>query len=284
MKLWTVLLLAFSFGAQAQSVWQVSDGQNKLFLAGTMHLLKNEDYPLASAYDKAYQQADTLIFETDIGVLNDLGSQLKMLQQFMYQDGNDLSKVLQPAVYSDFIEQAKALGLTENQIKLFKPGPASILLAAQLYRNLGYTAEGVDLFYFKKAEADAKKLGWLESVEFQSTLLANLGAGVDPNELLKATAEEMKYAETSIETLRQTWKAGDMQGLYEANEPFIKLQPQIYDDLLFKRNDNWLPQIETYLNDSTGTEMVLVGALHLGGERGVIEQLKAKGYQVQQVK
>lgn len=284
MKLWMTLLLTLAFSTKAQSVWQISKGENKLFLAGTMHLLKSEDYPLANAYDLAYQQADTLIFETDIGALNNFATQLQMMRQFMYQDGNDLSKVLDPDIYSAFIQQANTLGLGENQIKLFKPGAAGVMLAAQLYASLGYTAEGVDLYYFQKGEADSKTINWLETIEFQTELMANLGADMNPNELLKSTAEEMKYAKESIETLRQSWKQGDMQSLYTANKGFIELQPQIYEDLLFKRNDNWLPQIEVFLADKINTEMVLVGALHLAGERGLLEQLKQKGYQVEQLK
>lgn len=283
MKQWAALLALFGFSIQAQSVWQVSDGESKLFLVGTMHILKAEDYPLASAYDNAYQQSDTLVFETDIGVMEDFATQLKMMRQFMYQDGNDLSKVLTPDIYATFIEQANALGLPETQIKLFKPGPASIMLATQLYAKLGYTTEGVDMFYFKKGKEDGKALNWLESIEFQTALLANLGGDMDPNELLKDLAKELEYAETSIETLRQTWKSGDAEALYEANRPFIEFQPQVFDDLLFKRNDNWVPQIVTFLNNKENTEMVLVGALHLGGERGVINQLKQKGYQIKQL-
>ena len=44
-------------------VWQISDGERTLYLAGTMHLLSKADYPLPKAYENAYAKADILYFE-----------------------------------------------------------------------------------------------------------------------------------------------------------------------------------------------------------------------------
>jgi len=57
--------------------------------------------------------------------------------------------------------------------------------------------------------------------------------------------------------------------------------PQIYQQLLVERNQNWLPLIESMLNDP-GTEMILVGALHLVGTEGVLHALREKGYRIEQ--
>jgi len=50
------------------------------------------------------------------------------------------------------------------------------------------------------------------------------------------------------------------------------------------RNDAWLPKIEQRLktpgHDDT---LVVVGALHLLGNDGVVEKLRAKGYRVERI-
>ena len=55
--------------------------------------------------------------------------------------------------------------------------------------------------------------------------------------------------------------------------------PALYQDLLVKRNQAWLVKLEQMLKNA-GTELVLVGALHLVGREGLLEQLRARGYKV----
>ncbi len=59
--------------------------------------------------------------------------------------------------------------------------------------------------------------------------------------------------------------------------------PQVYRSLLVERNNNWLPKIERLISQPE-QKFILVGALHLVGEDGLLKQLKNKGYQVQQYK
>ena len=39
----------------ASPVWLVESGQNRLFLAGTIHVLRASDYPLPEAFETAYK-------------------------------------------------------------------------------------------------------------------------------------------------------------------------------------------------------------------------------------
>ena len=62
-------------------------------------------------------------------------------------------------------------------------------------------------------------------------------------------------------------------------QPFKNDYPEVYHDLLVKRNNNWMPHIEKMLTDKP-KEFVLVGALHLAGEDSVLTMLKNKGYTI----
>ena len=63
-------LLFASFTVQAASpVWLIEKDDNLLFLSGTIHLLSQADYPLPKGFDSAYQYADILVFESDIGAM-----------------------------------------------------------------------------------------------------------------------------------------------------------------------------------------------------------------------
>ena len=67
-SLFTTLLLS-ALSCQAASVWQVSKGDNTIYLGGTLHILSPVDYPLPKQYDVAYQASDLLVFETDLAAL-----------------------------------------------------------------------------------------------------------------------------------------------------------------------------------------------------------------------
>ncbi len=49
-----------------------------------------------------------------------------------------------------------------------------------------------------------------------------------------------------------------------------------------QRNVRWLPRIEELFQGDVDA-MVVVGSLHLVGEQGLIELLRAKGYEVEQL-
>ena len=51
--------------------------------------------------------------------------------------------------------------------------------------------------------------------------------------------------------------------------------------MVTRRNQAWLPRVEQLLHGD-GTSMVVVGALHLVGEGGLVDLLRDQGYQVEQ--
>jgi uncharacterized protein YbaP (TraB family) len=56
--------------------------------------------------------------------------------------------------------------------------------------------------------------------------------------------------------------------------------PTLNQSLLVNRNNAWIPKIKAMLI-TPERELILVGALHLAGEEGVLAQLKKQGYVVE---
>lgn len=60
--------------------------------------------------------------------------------------------------------------------------------------------------------------------------------------------------------------------------------PETYRLLVVERNRNWMPQLVRRLADEhKDNTLVVVGAMHLLGSDGLVEQLRAKGYKVERV-
>ncbi len=62
----------------------------------------------------------------------------------------------------------------------------------------------------------------------------------------------------------------------------LEENPELHSALLVERNLAWLPRI-VELTEKTDDYLVIVGALHLVGQHGVIELLRQQGFNVRQL-
>lgn len=79
--------------------------------------------------------------------------------------------------------------------------------------------------------------------------------------------------------MKDSWLAGDSEALAEQMNEGLKEVPHLAQALLYDRNEKWVPQIESLL-DEPGHHFVAVGAGHLVGENSVIDMLREAGHEV----
>src|SRR5512143_2468320 len=96
-----LVIVTCTWAAAESSVWKAQKGNTVIYLGGTFHILRETDYPLPPEFEKAYKAADTVMFETDIGKLQDPTVQQKMLTQAMYADGSTIDKHLSAKTYAE---------------------------------------------------------------------------------------------------------------------------------------------------------------------------------------
>lgn len=276
-----VLLFVGPLSADS-SVWRVSDDNSSIYLAGTIHLLRAQDYPLPSPYEAAYLATDRLIFETDIAAMSDLGLQQRMLEQLTYQDGRTLRTVLNNDTYLALEAYTQSIGMPLGMMQTFKPGLLTSTLSMIELQRLGFTPQGVDAYFHAKATVDAKPRGELESIDDQFAMLAAMGEGYE-SEFVMHSLADFDQLEDMIESIILAWRTGDVD-LLESRflAPLLENTPALYQSLLVERNEAWLPQIEAMFTQD-GTEYVLVGAAHLVGDHGLLTMLAARGYHIDQL-
>ena len=264
------------------SVWVVTSGSNKVYLGGTVHLLRTTDYPLPEEFEQAYDDSDRLYFETDINSMNDLAVQTRMLQQLTYSDARTLKSVLSTEAYNALSNHLDTVGMPIMLMEKFKPGLVVSTLQVIEFQKLGFTPQGVDVYFNNRALGDAKPVGELESVQAQIDFIANMGEG-NESEFILLSLKDMQEIATTMDDLIAAWRTGDNNALAELFVDDMKAESEeLYEVLLVERNINWLPIIEQMFNQD-GIEFVLVGAAHLVGEDGLLNLLQAKGYQVEQL-
>lgn len=281
-----VLLGLFSAiwaGAAADtSVWVATSGINKVYLGGTVHLLRPGDYPLPEEYEQAYGDSERLFFETDVNSMNDMAVQASMLQQLTYSDSRSLNTVLSSEAYESLSNHLATVGMPIMMMEKFKPGLVVSTLQLLEFQKLGFTPQGVDVYFNNRALGDAKTVGELESIQDQIDYIANMGEG-NESEFILLSLNDLEEISSSMEDLITAWREGDVQALAELFVDDMKAESKdLYDSLLLERNRNWLPIIERMFSEE-GNEFVLVGAAHLVGEDGLLSLLEARGYQVEQL-
>ena len=270
-------------GASADTaVWKASSGSSHLYLAGTVHLLRPSDYPLPEEFNQAYADSNRLFFETDIGSMNDLATQASMLQQLTYSDGRTLQSVLNQEAYTALSDYLATLGLPIQMLQSFKPGLVVSTLEVFEFQKMGFTPQGVDMHFYNRALGDGKPTGELEPIQAQIDYIANMGVG-NESDFILLSLQDMSEIENQMEQLIAAWRNGRNEELADLFVNDMKEQSlELYNSLLVERNNNWMKVIEAMFTQD-GTEFILVGAAHLVGDDGLLKQLAAKGYTVEQL-
>ncbi|NVK72432.1 TraB/GumN family protein [Marinomonas sp. CT5] len=278
-KFGLTLLAAASFQTQAASVWKVTSGSHTLYIGGTIHLLTARDYPLPSAYEKAYQASDKVVFETNMDTLSHPAFRRQMQSELSYSDGTTIDQVISPDTYQALKVYLDARQIPMMAIEHLKPSALAISLSMIELKHMGFTSAGVDQFYAEKAQQDKKPQGWLEEPEAQLEMLSGLN-NQDSNEVINYTLSDIKDMPKTMHDLKKSWRKGDMEAMANIElKDFKQDYPDVYQSLLVNRNNSWMPQIETMLQDNT-VEFIMVGTMHLAGPDSILNKLKDSGYQV----
>lgn len=281
-KIGFTLLAAATFQTQAASVWKVSSETNTVYIGGTIHLLTPQDYPLPKAYDIAYQASSKVIFETNMDTISSAAFQKNLQDNMLYTDGTTLDKILPSDTYQSLVAYLNSRNIPINAVQNLKPSSLAMSLNMIELKHLGYTSEGVDMFYSRKASQENKPKGWLEKPEEQISALSSFNQE-NEEQIIEYALDDIKEMPSTMDKLRNSWRRGDMETMASLEIVDLKRDyPDVYESLLTKRNNLWMPQIETMLNDSQ-VEFIMVGAMHLAGPDSILTKLKNRGYEVKQL-
>lgn len=284
-KIFLSIILVLLPGTQAfaeSSLWKVEKGGNVMFLGGTIHLLRQSDFPLPVEFEKAYTASDLLVFETDPGKLNDPSTQQKLMLEAMYTDGSTIDSHLSAQTYQLLNEYCASSGIPLSKFQKFKPSIIALTITVIELSRLGVGQEGVDMFFYKLARRDNKVVEGFETIGQQIHLMVGMGEG-NEDEFITYSIKDLESIKQKYGAIVDAWKSGDAKELNNQINAELKIKmPNLYRKLLTERNKNWLPMIEAY-HKTPEKEFILVGAAHLVGEDGIVEALRQKGYKVEKL-
>ncbi|HEY3153818.1 MAG TPA: TraB/GumN family protein [Candidatus Binatia bacterium] len=276
------LVVSDTSDAQEKTLlWKVSNDKHSIYLLGSIHYLKKENFPLHKAILTAFNASKRLVLEVDLNRISPDAAQRVTLEKAMYRDGQTLQQNVSEETYQLAEQHAAKLGIDMKIMGPMKPWFVALTLLAIKFQQIGLDPNlGVDHYLAERAKASGKATSGLETLEFQVGLLDQLSKR-DQESLLRETVGEMELLVTNINQIVQSWLNGDSDSLETLLLGSMKEYPELHEKIIVERNRRWVPQIEKILAQD-GDAIVVVGAAHLVGKDGVIEMLKARGYRLEQ--
>lgn len=272
---------------RADLFWRVEGPgiKSPSYIFGTHHVAPVALLDSIDGFDEALASVDAVYGELDMARMMTPAAQQQMMGAAMAPQDSLLTMVLTPAqVDSLDVILKKYLGpmVSAQAFAAMKPAMVQTVLTMTMNQKFfpGFNAaEQLDAMIQQRARQAGKTVGGLETLDDQCVALFGAPITRQAKDLMEVVADDDKASE-SAHRLADAYLSGDLDAM------FAMINEEMDDEtalrMIYNRNDNWVGIIAGRMT-STPT-MYVVGAGHLPGQRGLIEQLRAKGFTVNPVK
>lgn len=274
------LLLTAGLAHADPALVRIDDEDTTIYVLGTFHLLPPEAVWRTSAVDAALRETDVIYFEADVWSGGD-EAMMGLVQAHGFNTPDaPLSSQMSAEEWQLVSTYSASLGLPPANLEAFRPWFAAVTFGVVAAMAEGYDPNsGVDVQLYTQASAEGHELRFFETADQQIRFFADIPSDVQ-TEMLVQTADQGKNFTAEIEGLLSAWINGDLERLNEiANLSLQASAPELHEALITNRNQTWAVELNE-LMDAPGVYFVAVGAGHLPGDEGVIELMRARGFNV----
>lgn len=246
------------------------------YLFGSMHLLTQryvDSLPLVmDYYSHCTQVAGEMVLDSS--------TSMKMLAATMLK-GQTLKEVLPEDLYSKTNNWLKELsGYDLALFNALNPMTINVTLLQLIQAKYYPVPDGsilMDQYFQQRAKKEYKEVIGLEKIEDQVNALFNQFSIQRQTELLKQFVDDKDKSISDLGKMVKLYRTQQLDELEKLmyDETYSKEEIEI---LLYKRNEKWAEQLPTII--MRAPTFVAVGALHLAGDRGLVNLLRQKGYTV----
>ena len=277
----TAVIAALACGAARAepALWQVTGGDSTVYLFGSVHLLPEGGFSIGGSLAEALDESELVCMEIDQDAQSEAESASLTLARAVDPDGRDLFELLGSGA-DEVRDVAEDAGIPLEALAMFEPWFAGLTVSVMALQANGYDVQhGVEQIIQAEARKDGKAGCGLETLDGQLGMLDGLPADLQKEILLQAL-EEAGNVDALIKPMLAAWRDGDEAGLERSLEDDFDGYPELADALIYDRNARWAEQVSEMLRDDDDV-LVIVGAMHLVGERGLPALLENRGFSVQ---
>lgn len=285
-----LVLIAVSLSCNAQLLWKVSGGNTfkPSYLFGTIHLETAQYIDSVPGLNEALNEVDAVYGEIFKDDLVNPEVMMKMMKDVMAPADSTIDKLITSEEYKlvDSVAKSYLLGMVGlEQLKKFKPvvvsTQLSILQMQKYFPDFTGTENGIDMALQTKGIALGKHVAGLETVDDQMAALFGAPLTEQAQDLVDFCRNDINIMEYS-KMLCNAYHAQDLKAIEDiVCDPVLGMDEEQMDRLANDRNIKWMDKIKMML--PVQGVMIVVGAAHLVGDKGLITQLRELGYTVEPV-
>lgn len=278
-----------AINAPAQLLYKVTSpkGDKTSYIFGTHHFAPVTMLDSIKGIDLALDNATKVYGEIDMADMTKPETMMKLQQAMMAPLDSTLDKVLSAKemelLKQKWTEYAPA-EIPFEAMMMLKPAAMSTQLAAFMTQKVlppMDLTQQLDATMQARAKEKGKPAAGLETMEFQTNML--MGAPI--SEQAKDLVETLNDFDNEIEKavqLTNAYLSQDMATIENLIAKAASENPESTEKLMYSRNDNWVKILKDEMQRTP--LLVVVGAGHLPGNRGILNQLKNNGFTVTPVK
>lgn len=282
-----LFLFFLSFSAiQAQLLWKISGNglKHPSYLFGTHHLTSIQFLDSVPNLFKVFNECDVVVGEV---VMNNIDATAKIQQAAIMPDHQNIKDLLNDDEYKLVDNELKSVlkfGLKE--VSIMNPSLVLTLYEMEIYKKrTGFTDDKLSDSYFQlvAAEKDKKVLG-LETVDQQIRILFGNGTLERQANILVETVRHKDSVLTNMLQLNKLYEAGKIEDFIQLSKGkgnITNMTEDEYAKLTDNRTADWMTKLPAIMKESAS--FIAVGALHLGGQNGLIKRLQKAGYKVKAI-
>ena len=280
-------------------LWKATNGENTLYLLGTIHVDRDNVYPMHKSVRAAVAASQEVYFELDF---NDAEGKAEFAAMQTYADGTTLADHISPELYERVIKTLTGMGMAEEEIAALKPW-----VLANSFNSLSLqddttssNAVAMDVYFNSLAVNAGKEAAGVESYALQGNIFDTLSpeyqeayleatlslyeAGLEGGDAAQEDKDAAAENQRLISEMFAAWKNRDPEAFSKVYDKTAILNSD--DELnarLFSDRDPGMIKAAAALLEREGenTFFMAVGAGHMVDPGGIISGLKALGYTVE---
>ena len=273
-------LLSLSQSKYNSLCWKIYDNglTDTSYLYGTMHVQDSRVFQFKNGIQEAFNRCEIFALELNMDSVNTF----QLMDELIMEPPNRLDSLLTKKEYEMVSQYFKdTLGIGLMIFNKMQPIYTSQLISFEKIKKDQDVA--LDIYFFNEAKKQNKTTVGLEFMDEQLNAFKSIPYDVQAKELFKAVENAYKGEGQEIDELIEYYLNEDLDKLLE-----LTLNSQFMDEeinIIFKqvflidRNHKMAERSIKYMK--SGPTFIAVGAAHLPGKEGVIENLRKKGYTVE---
>ena len=265
------------------ALYVVRDQDSTMYLYGTVHVRPRGTDWGDGDVRSALASADEIWTEIEISPEGDARAQTLAAQLGRAPADRPLSSWLTTDENARLDALAQRLGLQRAYLEPMQPWMAGLTLSLVPIMQAGYDPEsGIDRAIDAYGDANGKTMRSFETIDQQLGLFAGMSDETQ-RAFLREAIDEAEAGPAMIRDMTTAWEHGDLAALErDVVDDTRNEYPDVYEALFVRRNNAWMDVLVRELQGS-GVDFVAVGAGHLLGPDGLVQQLRARGYRVERV-